>query len=70
MAMNAHNPKKAGEAPERLLIGAEEIAAHVGISARQVYAIKDKGAPIKKIPGLGLAVKPSVIDAYLEEAGG
>ena len=72
--MSAPHPSRAAapaasqgeEAGDRLLVGAAAIAAFLSISERRVYAMKESGAPIGKVPGLGLAVRVATLRAYLD----
>lgn len=46
-----------------LIVGAKAIAEELGISTRQVYAMRENGGPVQPVKGLGLAVRKSVLDA-------
>lgn len=66
----AANDTKADEPVDRLLVGAPAIAAYLGLTERQVRAMRESGqSPIGKLPGLGLAVRISKLTAFLEEHG-
>lgn len=70
-AANDRTPADLAAAPARdpLLVGAAAIAAHLDISERQVYAMREAGGPIGRVPGIGIAVRISRLSAYLEEKG-
>lgn len=68
--MTAARQTEARPASDPLLVGAPAIAAHLGLTERQVRAMRETGkGPIGKLPGLGLAVRVSKLNAYLEEHG-
>lgn len=60
-----------------LLVGAEQIARYLSppagigppITEKQIYRMREAGAPIGKVPGLGIAVRISTLDAYLRDHG-
>lgn len=54
--MNSKNPD--------LLVGASAIADYLGLTLRQVYAMREAGHPaLVKEPGLGLCARKSRLDA-------
>ena len=57
------------EAPDRVLTGADQIANHFGLTKGQVYALKKSGAPIGKVPGLGLTARVAQLDQYFKDHG-
>lgn len=60
-----------------LLVGAAQIARYLSppagigppMTAKQVYKMREAGVPIGKVPGLGIAVRASTLDAYLRDHG-
>jgi hypothetical protein len=58
-----------------VLVGAEAIGRYLGLTARQVTNMRDRAVaenrppPYGKIPGLGVAVRVSALDRWIEEHG-
>lgn len=47
------------------LYGVDQIQAYLALpDAKMVYRIRGKGAPIGKIPGIGMAARRSELDAW------
>ena len=80
LAANANADAPPGEPELRLITGAPAIAAALGVTPRQVHAIREaadrakaKGephdCPIGRVPGLGLAARRATLDAWLTRHG-
>lgn len=49
----------------QLIVGADAIAAYLGLKPRQVYAMREARNPlVKNVPGLGLVMSRTAAEAY------